>query len=432
MRGCMRKLGILVGVLCTIIVIVGAAIGAYWYRGERLDEEAWTAYYRGRPAEALDLYRTIVRQYPSYWWILGDFAHQAPRMVRELEDYLHAASLKESGLADEAMAAYESFLDRQDWGEYASLARESLAHLKLERAQGLRDDGEYAQAIDDYWSVLDLEPMSSAAVEESQAQATAAISPIFLEWAGVLEQQGDYAEFTIKCGTALAQYPGSMEEEQARVILAQVYGEWAAQLRKAAGYEEAIVKYQIILREYPDTPTGVYATAILAELYNELAIQLREAEDYQEAIEKYQTILREYPDTPTAAQADAALATTREELAAWREETPAIPVAEFPKEVERDSDGQWSWTTVFAEIGGKVGYTLSGEGWIADAEGDRYGPWGLTSKRGSVTVPAGGTAEDSYWCEGDTFVDGYAVFTWSGEDDTGHPITIEEEVHLLP
>jgi tetratricopeptide (TPR) repeat protein len=412
--------------------LVGAAVGVYWYRGERLDEQAWDAYYRGRPAEALDLYRTIVRQYPSYWWILGDFAPRAPRMVRELEDYLHAVGLQESGRADDAMAAYESFLDGQDWGQYASPARESLAHLKLERAQSLHEDGEHAQAIDDYWYVLDLEPMSSTAVEESQAQAIAAIPAVFLEWAGSLEQQGDHQEFTVKCGAVLAEHPDAMDEEAARAILAQVYGEWAAQLRKAAGHEEAIVKYQIILREYPDTPTGAHAAAILAELYSEWAIQLREAEDYQEAIEKYQIILREYPDTPTAAQAEAALATTYEELAAWREKTPAVPAAEFPKEVRRDSDGLWSWTIVFKETGGKVGYTLSGEGWIADAEGDRYGPWGLTSKRGSVTVLAGGTAEDSYWCEGDAFVDGYAVFTWSGEDDTGHPIMIEEEVHLLP
>jgi len=432
MRGCMRKLGILVGVLCTIIVIVGAAIGAYWYRGERLDEQARDAYYDGRPAEALDLYGSIARQYPSYWWILGDFSQRAPRRVRELEDYLHAVDLQESGRGDDAMAAYESLLDRQDWGDYASLARESLAHLKLERAQSLHHDGEYAPAIDDYWSVLDLDPMSSTAVEESQAQAIAAIPAVFLEWAGSLEQQGGHQEFTEMCGALLAEHPDAMEENATRAILAQVYGEWAAQLRKAAGYEEAIVKYQVILREYPDTPTGTLAAAILAEVYSEWAIQLREAEAFEEAIEKYQTILREYPDTPTAARVEAALAMTREELAAWREKTPAVPTAEFPKEVERDSDDRWSWATVFEETGGKVGYTLSGEGWIVDAEGDKYGPVGTKITRGSVTVPAGGRAEDSYWCAGDKFVDGYAVFTWSGEDDNGHPITIEEEIHLLP
>ena len=40
--------------------------------------------------------------------------------------------------------------------------------------------------------------------------------------------------------------------------------------------------------------------------------------------------------------------------------------------------------------------------------------------------------EDSYWCRGESFVNGYAVFTWSGEDESGHPITIKEKVHLLP
>ena len=84
-------------------------------------------------------------------------------------------------------------------------------------------------------------------------------------------------------------------------------------------------------------------------------------------------------------------------------------------------------------LGIAVGYELSGSGWIIDADGQYYGRWGLASVgRSPVTVPAGGETESIYRLTGDSFVDGYAVFTWEGEDEGGHPITIEERVHLLP
>jgi len=501
MRGCMRKLGILLGILTTIVVVVGVAIWAYWYRGEHLSQQAWDEYYEGRPVEALELYRTIRQQYPSSIWLFEDIARHARYQAPELEDYLHAVSLQDSGQVDEAIAAYESFLDEHYQGGlttnlYLSLVREALANLKIEQAQTFQDNGEYAQAIEVYQSLLALETLggphcksedpwdewgiacqqADIATEEGHAQAQAAIPVVFLEWAGMLEQQGSYDEYiekfqivlqeypdifdkdqaqatlvdiygkwaiqlreaedyesaVEKYQAVLKEYPNTLEKEPAEAILAELYGEWATQQREVGNYEEAIEKYQTILSEYPDTSTGERAETTLAELYSEWAIRLRETEDYEEAIEKYQIILGEYPDTPTAAQAEAAMAEANEELAAWREETPAVPVAEFPKEIKRDSDGRWSWTTVFKEMGGKVGYSLSGEGWIVDAEGGRYGPWGTTSERGSVTVPPGGMDDDSYWCRGDTFVGGYAVFTWSGEDDNGHPITIEEKIHLLP
>jgi tetratricopeptide (TPR) repeat protein len=506
MRGCLRKLGIFVGILSTIIVVVGVATWVYWYRGGRLAEQAWDAYYEGRPVEALALYRTIRQQYPS-WWLFEDIALSARYNAPELEDYLHAVSLQDSGQVDEAIAAYESFLEehypeyynyKSDFSAnlYLSHAREALANLKLEQAQAFQDNGQYAEAIEVYQSVLELRtnggdycaPQGSwdkwgaacqeadVAIEEGQAQAQVAIPAVFLEWSEVLAQQENYEEYIAKYQAVLREYPGmvnkgqaqatlaevygawavqlremedyesaiekyqaalqeypdTLNRDQAEAILAELYGEWAAQLRAAGDYERAIEKYQAILRECPDTPTGAQAEATLAELYGEWAAQLREAEEYEEAIEKYQTILREYPDTPTAAQADAAMAETHEELAAWREQTQAVPVAEFPQELSRDAEDRWSWTIVFKETGGKIGYTLSGEGWIVDVEGQRWGTYGSLITRGSVTVPAGGQAENSYWCRGDTFVDGYATFTWSGEDAHGHPITIEEKVHLLP
>jgi hypothetical protein len=36
------------------------------------------------------------------------------------------------------------------------------------------------------------------------------------------------------------------------------------------------------------------------------------------------------------------------------------------------------------------------------------------------------------WCGGDAFANGFAYFTWTGEDEYGNPITLEEKVQLLP
>lgn len=504
MRGCMRKLGISLGILAAIVVLVAGATWAYWYRGKWLYDRAWDTYYEGNPVEALALCRTIGEQYPSGWGLFDDFALRARYMTPELGDYLHAASLQDGGRVDEAVAAYESFLDEHhDGGKrggstdlYLSLTRKALAGLKLEQAQALQSSGEYARAIDVYRSLLKLETLggehcrakrpgdkwgtacweADVATEEGHAQARAAVPLVFLEWARVLDQQGNHEDYVQKYQVVLQEhpdmldlaqaqaslsevygkwaaqlrqagdlgrgieqyepmlqeYPHTLNRDQAEAILSQLYGEWAGQLREAGDYEEAIEKCQIILRGYPSTPTGAQVKAALAEIYAEWAAQLREAEDYEAAIEKYEIILRDYPDTPTGEQAQKAMAETHEEFAAWRERNPAIPVAEFPEELRRDSEDRWSWVTVFKETGGKVGYTLSGSGWIVDPKGHRYGPWGSIIDRGSVTVPAGGKAEDSYWFGGDRFIDGHAVFTWSGEDASGHAITIEEKVHLLP
>lgn len=503
MRGCMRKLGIFLGILVAIAALVAGATWAYWYRGKWLCDRAWDTYYEGDPVEALGLYRTVGRQYPSGWGLFDDFALRARYKVPELEDYLRAAGLQDSGRVDEAIAAYKSFLDEHHdggkWGWssdlYLSLAREALANLKAEQAQISHDDGEYAKAVEVYRSLLKLEPCggeycrpqpgdgwgtacweADVATEEGHAQARAAIPAVFLEWGGVLEQRGNHEEYVQEYQVVLQEHPDVLNVAQAQATLSEVYGEWAARLRQAGDlgrgieqyelvlqgypdtlnrdqaeaffaemygawaaqvmetkdYEGAIEKYQFILREYPNTPTGAQTRATLAEAYAEWAAHLREAEDYEGAIEKYGIVLRDYSDTLAGEQAQQAMAETGEELAAWRERNPAIPVAEFPEELRRDTDDRWSWVTVFKETGGKVGYTLSGSGWIVEPEGHRYGPWGSIIDRGSVAVPAGGKAEDGYWFGGDRFIDGHAIFTWSGEDASGHPITIEEKVHLLP
>jgi len=324
-------------VVIFIILAVGVVVVlAYRHRGERLDGQAARAYHDGRPIESLALYRTVAQQYPSF---LGDFARRAPRRVCELDDYLHAVELQDGGQVDEAIAAYESFLDEHcgytPTNLYASFAREAVANLKLQQAQGLHDSGEHAMAFEAYQSVLVLKTIggphckpdgewdkSGAAcqqadivVEEGRVQAQASIPLLFLEWAKVLERQGDYAAAIEKYRTILQEYPDTPPAAQAKALAAETYDEWASQLREAADYAAAIEKYQTILQEYPDTPPVAQAKALAAETYDEWASQLREAADYAAAIEKHQTILQEYPDTPPAAQTKALAAETYGEWA---------------------------------------------------------------------------------------------------------------------
>lgn len=121
----------------------------------------------------------------------------------------------------------------------------------------------------------------------------------------------------------------------------------------------------------------------------------------------------------------------------------AVPVIEYPEELMGYlSSGRvkWSWTTRFKETGGSVGYTVTGEGYISDYEGHRWYPvGGGYIQRGTVEVPAGGTASDSYWVSCGSggiggcfpFVGGYAVFWWEGEDENGNPIDLVEKVDLV-
>jgi hypothetical protein len=335
----------------------------------------------------------------------------AHEKIDELQDYLKAASFLEKDQMDQAITAYGTFIDEHcpEWrfdNLYCSLGREKLAIVMSGHAQKLHQKGEYVEAIDLYLSSLNLETPSDAecppkstqegkacheadtAMEHSHSNALAAIPVVMMDWANTLKQLGDYQEFEDKCESILEGHPGIFNDQQSKATMAQIYSDWASLLRQDESYAAAIDKYTTILSRFADTPNGELAITAIEEIQAEYLI--------------------------------------------WLDENPAVPVAEFPQEVSRDSDERWSWTIVFKETGGKVGYTVSGSGWIEDAEGDRYGPWGSTLDRGSVEVPPGGEGEDSYWVRGDTFADGYAVITWEGEDEGGHPITIEVRIHLLP
>lgn len=416
MRGCLRKLGIALGILCLIVVLVGTATWLYYERGERMLGQARAAYHAGRPQEALALHRTFAQQYPASFPLFESFARSTGSQVIELEDYVRAAELQESGRRDEAIVAYESFLEAHypRWDPlwpgtvYVSLARRALAELWLERAMALHEAGEYSQAVQSYISVLALRTIGGESCKSI----------------GVPDMQHD------TCQEADA----ATEEGHARAreAIPTVYLHWAAALGGGEECGAYVESYRGVRQAHPDLFTQSEVREAVAQTLNCWAGQLQAAQQYEQAVEEYQALLREFGDTPAAAQAQEGLASARDQLAAWREANPALPAVEFPAQVTRDAEGRWSWTIQFAEKSGEIGYTVSAEGWIVDVRGARYGTWGSVIRRGPLTVPPGGTAEDSYWCRGDSFADGHAMFTWSGEDSTGHPISIEERVHLLP
>lgn len=117
----------------------------------------------------------------------------------------------------------------------------------------------------------------------------------------------------------------------------------------------------------------------------------------------------------------------------WLKSHPAIAEINFPK-VLRQEGGRYEWDTVFLEKGGISGFKVEGRGHIHDARGGIWSwTWlpGTNLYRGQLTVKAGETVKTNYWFgdRGDhTFCNGYASFTWTGEDAGGQPIRLEERV----
>lgn len=115
----------------------------------------------------------------------------------------------------------------------------------------------------------------------------------------------------------------------------------------------------------------------------------------------------------------------------------AVVEIEYPKVLEQRnspysnvSSPFWGWDTIFKEKSGKMGFKVSGSGYIKEPRGGRWGTWGGNIGRGLVTVPPGRTAKEDYWCSSPSHkrCNGYAIFTWTGEDAGGHSISLEEKV----
>jgi len=382
------------------------------------------------------------------------------------------------------------------WGSnlYLSLAREALVTLSLDEVEYLQKQGEYKNALEMYKTLLDFQvhggcdpggdydiwgnacQHADEVTEQVKSKVREKLPQVFIEWQVDPKWQQDIQDFILQyqaiinsqpglipSGTventlktayrvwaekitthndfdagvegyreAMESYPTNVPREPIEEILAEMYGIWAVHLRENGNYEKAVNNYELILEEFPGTSSGLEAQEKLAQTFAEWAYTLRQEGKYKEAIEKYQHILTEFPDTSIVDEVKRLIAEAQTEYDVWKEITRANPVANFPPEVKRDDEGKWSWRITFEETGGKIGYTLSGEGWIIDQNGGKWGPWGMAINRGTVEVPPGGKVEDSYSSRGDEFVGGHAEFLWVGEDENGHYIEIVEQVYLLP
>lgn len=359
-----RIAGIVLGVLVLAAAIFALVFWLEWRKSNQLDRQAFQAYSDGNATAALEAYQ----EYSKSFILDDDDVKRAKRRIDTLQEVLNASRLQQGGQVDQAVAAYQAFLEGHHYSQsttdpYYYLAHKALAELQPQWAQQLQEAGDFAAAIEIYGAILAQESIvegecpydhefcqeALTAIEESRVAVVAAVPSAILDWYQAASQDGDYLAFTKRCDSLLKAYP-----------------------------------------EILDAPDGRAARARVDEL---LAA-----------------------------------------LPAWFSSHPACPAIDFSAAVARNTQGQWVLITHFRETSGLVSYTLQGTGWIIDAQGEKWREMYGTSDidRGEVSVPAGGEAEDTYRFSGDVFIDGDAFFTWAGEDEGGNPITLEEQVHLLP
>jgi hypothetical protein len=368
MRGCLRISLIVLGGLVVLAAVIALAFWLNWRRGAQLYEQAWDAYLTGNAEQALQAYQ----QYSKVNF--GADEHQTQLVqssIEELQDYLAAAQLQQEGRVDEATLAYQGFLeDHFSTGGYDNIYY-FLAHQTL------------------------------ANLKPQQAQ-------------GYLDR-GDFAAAMEVYRALLAQEPLVKDECPYE---ADPSGKPCQQAEAA-------------IQQSKDA-----ALHALPQLILSWSQSLPQGGNYLDFLRRCESLLIQYPEIarlPDGASLKAEVEHVRRELPAWFAQNPASPQLDYPTEVSRDATGQWVLTTRFRELAGMLAYTLHGSGWIIDAQGKKWGTYGLSEiLRGKVTVPAGGEAQDTYRLEGEAFVNGYAVFTWEGEDEGGNPILLEERIHLLP
>jgi hypothetical protein len=189
-------------------------------------------------------------------------------------------------------------------------------------------------------------------------------------------------------------------------------------LFKLAKGENSISRYESYLTRFPKGPHLQDMMSSLDPLVYLEASGKGFFSDFSKHVERF-------PQGKHAAE-------TRKRMEELKKPT-AVAAVSYPQVVDRDSgSGRRAWKTSFSEKGGKIGYRLTGSGRIVHRHGGHWGTWGGTINRGDVTVAAGGTGEDSYWCGGTThnLCNGRAEFTWVGEDAGGHPVKFEVRVLL--
>jgi len=193
--------------------------------------------------------------------------------------------------------------------------------------------------------------------------------------------------------------------------------DWAKRVNTVESYDKYLSRY----------PDGAHLKEVQARM-DPVLFKKAEEEDWYSTYEEY---IEKYPNGQNVQKA-------RDRIA-YLKANKAIVEIQYPKVLEQRNSPYWNvsspfwgWDTVFKEKGGKVGFKIKGSGQITDPRGGRWGHYGGSIGRGEVKVPPGGTGKDDYWCSSSShaFCNGYAVFTWTGEDAGGHAIRLEEKVKL--
>jgi len=138
----------------------------------------------------------------------------------------------------------------------------------------------------------------------------------------------------------------------------------------------------------------------------------------------YQIYLRWLPD--------GAYARKVKERITWLRAHKAVVVIDYPRVVERDSSGKWSWDVVFKETGNMIGYKVGGDGYIMDRWGRGWGPYGYEFVMKEFEVPAGGSwkYEDWFSSHDHTFCNGFHVLNVTVYDYGGHSSEFQIRVQL--
>jgi len=186
--------------------------------------------------------------------------------------------------------------------------------------------------------------------------------------------------------------------------------DWAKKVNTIEAYEKYLFRY----------PEGSHVPEVQAFL-EPLLFKKAEQDNWHSSYEAY---LEKFPNGANAEKAKKQLE--------WLRSNTAVVEIDYPKVIEQPG-GRWSWVTKFRETGGKIGFKISGSGYICDASGGRWGTYGSYIGRNEIVVKPGGTGSDNYWCDGGeshTFCNGKAFFEWRGEDAGGHLIYFVEEVEF--
>jgi outer membrane protein assembly factor BamD (BamD/ComL family) len=207
----------------------------------------------------------------------------------------------------------------------------------------------------------------------------------------------------------LKRFPEGIHKQQVKILAEPLFF-------KEAHDVNTVVAYNKYLKIYP---TGFSSEKIQELMEKVLWSETEKKNNYK----SYQYYSKKYPKGPHVKQAN--------EKLLWMKANPAKPAIDHPNEIiGTGSRPKFSWVTKFTEESGRVGYYVSGSGWVIDSKGNKWGPNGHKGSRGTVKVKAGGKGQDSHWVRGSTFCGGRLEYTWIGEDENGHKIRFVETIFL--